>query len=135
MEEVQVQHEEVLRDVDASSSLVSNHNFTIAALSHPAPTGPSTNPLGSSGSCSINLGAKSSMQDMQFATTPFPPCAREPAEEFAALAEVGRDEDAIVGLMPCEVAAPAQRLVGLAAALFRHAHGEDFQVGEQHRGV
>ena len=57
-------------------------------------------------------------------------------KDAAALAEVGRDEDAVVGLVtPCEVAAPAQRLVGLAAALCRHAHGEVLQVGEQHRGV
>ena len=71
---------------------------------------------------------------MQFATTPSPPRAREPAEESAALAEVDRDEDAVVGLTPCDVAAPAQRLVGLAAALGCGADGVDFQVGEQ-RGV
>ena len=70
-------------------------------------TGPSTNPLKSSGLCSINPGAKSSTRDMQFATAPSPPRARESAEESAALAEVGRDEDAVVGLTPCEVAASA----------------------------
>ena len=72
---------------------------------------------------------------MQFATTPSPPRAREPAEESAALAEVGHDEDAVVGLTPCEVAALAQRLVGLAAALGRGTDGMDFQVGEQNRVV
>ena len=71
---------------------------------------------------------------MQFATTPSPPRAREPAEESAALAEVGHDEDAVVGLTPCEVAALAQRLVGLAAALGRGTDGVDFQVGEQPPG-